>query len=272
MIVLCALFVAIPAVGAAESTDSGSTFLTNASTDQNLTVGMTGDNVTQLQKWLKNQGFYTGAIDGEFGNYTEQAVKNFQGYVGIKKDGIVGNISLRYMKALSTGKLKIGDKDDYSNSTNTETNYNSNKTVHNGNKSYSSSSNSSSSSSDSSSSGSSSSSSDSSSSGSSSDSGSSYSSSSYSTGYTSGTDGWSSGKGTGDCWENSYILYNQLISEGYTARIIQYSNSYSANHRSVEIWDGSSWVDYDYRGNGYSNRYYATSHDDSSVTVIASNA
>ena len=251
---MCALFVVIPAVGAAESTDSGSTIVTNASTDQNLTVGMTGDNVTVLQKWLKNQGFYTGAIDGEFGNYTEQAVKNFQGYVGIKQDGIVGNISLHYMKALSTGKLVIGDEDDYSNSTNTETNYNSNKTVYNGNKSYSSSSSSSGSS------------------GSSSNSGSSYSSSSYSTGYTSGTDGWSSGKGTGDCWENSNILYNQLISEGYTARIIQYANSYSANHRSVEIWDGSSWVDYDYKGNGYSNRYYATSHDDSSVTVIASNA
>ncbi|WP_321421687.1 peptidoglycan-binding domain-containing protein [uncultured Methanobacterium sp.] len=271
MIVMCALFVAIPAVGAAESTDSGSTIMTNASTDQNLTLGMTGDNVTQVQKWLKNQGFYTGAIDGEFGNYTEQAVKDFQGYVGIKQDGIVGNISLHYMKALSTGKLKIGDKSDYSHSTNSETNYNSNKTVYNGNKSHSSSSNSLSRSSSGSSS--SSSSSVSSSSGSSSSSSSSVSSSSsYSTGYTSGTDGWSSGKGTGDCWENSNILYNQLISEGYTARIIQYSNSYSANHRSVEIWDGSSWVDYDYKGNGYSNRYYATSHDDSSVTVIASNA
>lgn len=262
MIVMCALFVAIPAVGAAESTDSGSTMVTNASTDQNLTVGMTGDNVTQVQKWLKNQGFYTGAIDGEFGNYTEQAVKNFQGYVGIKQDGIVGNISLRYMKALSTGKLKIGDKSDNSDSTSTETSYNSNKTVYNGSKSSSNTNSSSSLSSSGSTSSSSSSSS----------SGSSYSSSSYSTGYTSGTDGWSSGKGTGDCWENSNILYNQLISAGYTARIIQYSNSYSANHRSVEIWDGSSWVDYDYKGNGYSNRYYATSHDDSSVTVMASNA
>ena len=83
----------IPSVGAAESSNTENTVVTNASTDQDLKAGMTGDNVTQLQTWLQTQGFYKGKIDGEFGNYTEQAVKAFQQYVGIKEDGIVGNIS-----------------------------------------------------------------------------------------------------------------------------------------------------------------------------------
>ncbi len=87
---------------------------------------------------------------------------------------------------------------------------------------------------------------------------------SYSKSYSSS---WSSGKGTGDCWDNSYALYGSLTSSGTKARIVQYANSYVNNHRSVEVWNGDSWVDYDYAGNGYAERYYATSHD-SSATVI----
>ena len=54
----------IPAVGAAESSDTENTVVTNATTDQNLQIGMTGENVTQLQTWLQTQGFYKGKIDG----------------------------------------------------------------------------------------------------------------------------------------------------------------------------------------------------------------
>lgn len=216
----------IPAVGAAESSDTGNTVVTNASTDQDLKIGMTGDNVTELQTWLQTQGFYKGKIDGEFGNYTEQAVKAFQQYVGIKEDGIVGNISRQSMKDLVNGNI-----DTNSGTSSTSSSY---KT------------------------------------GSSTSSSAAYGTSkSYSNSYSSGSSGWSSGRGTGDCWDNSYALYDELTSSGQSARIVQYANSYSSNHRSVEVWDGSSWVDYDYRSNGYSNRYYATSHD-SSATVIAS--
>ncbi len=88
---------------------------------------------------------------------------------------------------------------------------------------------------------------------------------SYSKSYSSS---WSSGKGTGDCWDNSAALYGSLTSSGTRARIVQYANSYVSNHRSVEVWNGNSWVDYDYKGNGYAQRYYATSHSSSS-TVIA---
>lgn len=215
----------IPAVGAAESSDTGNTVVTNASTDQDLKIGMTGDNVTELQTWLQTQGFYKGKIDGEFGNYTEQAVKAFQQYVGIKEDGIVGNISRQSMKDLVNGNIQTSTGSSSSSYSKT---------------------------------------------GSSTSSGAAYGTSkSYSSSYSSGSSGWSSGRGTGDCWDNSYALYGELTSSGQSARIVQYANSYSSNHRSVEVWDGSSWVDYDYRSNGYSNRYYATSHD-SSATVIAS--
>lgn len=217
---MCALFIAIPAVGATESTDTGNTVVANASTDSTLKVGMTGDNVTELQQWLQNQGFYKGKIDGEFGNYTEQAVKNFQKYVGIKDDGIFGDISRKYMDYWASGETQGSSDSSSSNS-----NYSSVKASYGNNK---------------------------------------YSSNGYSS-----SSGWSRGKGTGDCWDNSAALYGQLTAAGTKARIVQYSNRYSSNHRSVQVWSGSSWVDYDYRGNGYSNRYYATSGS-SSGKVIAS--
>ena len=227
---LCALFIAIPTVAATESKNTGNTVVANASTDQDLKIGMEGDNVIQLQKWLKNQGFYTGKIDGQFGNYTEQAVKNFQKFVGIKPDGIVGTVSQEYMQYLVSGKLQSNG---YSGSSTTGSSYSTTEAAYGYGNYYSNG----------------------------------YSSSGgY--GYSSGS-GWSSGKGTGDCWQNSNVLYNQLTASGTKARIIQYGNSYSSNHRSVEVWNGNSWVDYDYRGNGYSNRYYATSHG-SSAKVISS--
>nr|WP_319374873.1 peptidoglycan-binding domain-containing protein [uncultured Methanobacterium sp.] len=215
----------IPAVGAAESSDTGNTVVTNASTGQDLKIGMTGDNVTELQTWLQTQGFYKGKIDGEFGNYTEQAVKAFQQYVGIKEDGVVGNISRQSMKDLVNGNIQTSTGSSSSSYSKT---------------------------------------------GSSTSSGAAYGTSkSYSNSYSSGSSGWSSGKGTGDCWDNSAALYGELTASGQSARIVQYANSYVSNHRSVQVWDGSSWVDYDYKGNGYSNRYYATSGS-SSGTVIAS--
>ncbi len=222
---MCALFMVIPAVGAAESSDTGNTVVTNASTGQDLKIGMTGDNVTELQTWLQTQGFYKGKIDGEFGNYTEQAVKAFQQYVGIKEDGVVGNISRQSMKDLVNGNIQTSTGSSSSSYSKT---------------------------------------------GSSTSSGAAYGTSkSYSNSYSSGSSGWSSGKGTGDCWDNSAALYGELTASGQSARIVQYANSYVSNHRSVQVWDGSSWVDYDYKGNGYSNRYYATSGS-SSGTVIAS--
>jgi N-acetylmuramoyl-L-alanine amidase len=49
----------------------------------------------------------------------------------------------------------------------------------------------------------------------------------------------------GDCWDVSAAVYSQLTSSGQRARIIQYSNSYSPRHRSVQTWNGNTWVDYE---------------------------
>ncbi len=53
--------------------------------------------------------------------------------------------------------------------------------------------------------------------------------------------GWS---GSGDCWDISDAAYNRLTASGQRARIIQYANSYVGNHRSVQTWNGNTWVDY----------------------------
>jgi N-acetylmuramoyl-L-alanine amidase len=55
-----------------------------------LKLGSTGDKVKKLQTWLTDYGYYTGAIDGNFGADTEKAVKLFQAEASIKVDGIVG--------------------------------------------------------------------------------------------------------------------------------------------------------------------------------------
>src|ERR1700731_2765407 len=53
--------------------------------------GATGSDVYELQGRLKLIGFYHGAIDGDYGYTTLQAVKRFQGEFGMVVDGIVGS-------------------------------------------------------------------------------------------------------------------------------------------------------------------------------------
>lgn len=55
-----------------------------------LKVGSRGDDVYELQGRLKFLGYYTGAIDGQFGWQTYWAVRNFQWKFGMTVDGIVG--------------------------------------------------------------------------------------------------------------------------------------------------------------------------------------
>ncbi len=57
-----------------------------------LQVGSSGDEVTQVQRFLADSSgkFYTGTIDGVFGNGTKAAVMAYQSSVGLTADGIVG--------------------------------------------------------------------------------------------------------------------------------------------------------------------------------------
>ena len=55
-----------------------------------LKNGSEGADVASWQKYLADQGYFTGNIDGVFGDYTESATKEYQRSRGISDDGMVG--------------------------------------------------------------------------------------------------------------------------------------------------------------------------------------
>ena len=67
-------------------------------TPPSLQVGFTGSEaVRALQRRLKELGYYSGAIDGDFGVNTEKAVKEFQKANGLSADGKAGEKTLAKM-------------------------------------------------------------------------------------------------------------------------------------------------------------------------------
>ena len=71
-----------------------------ATTYTTLRKGMKGSAVKTMQTALKNQGFYTGTLDGIFGNGTLNAVKAFQKKYNLKVDGIAGQQTLSKLYSL----------------------------------------------------------------------------------------------------------------------------------------------------------------------------
>ncbi|MBO5328547.1 MAG: spore cortex-lytic enzyme [Clostridia bacterium] len=55
-----------------------------------LKQGANGGEVKELQRRLKNWGYYKGAVDGIYGSKTVEAVKYFQRKNGLKVDGVAG--------------------------------------------------------------------------------------------------------------------------------------------------------------------------------------
>ena len=56
----------------------------------NLKTGSQGAEVTELQAVLKLLGYYTGEVNGVYGDSTAIAVSRFQQAAGLKPDGVVG--------------------------------------------------------------------------------------------------------------------------------------------------------------------------------------
>jgi N-acetylmuramoyl-L-alanine amidase len=56
--------------------------------------GSSGSVVSQMQKKLKDWGYYSGAVDGSFGAKTEEAVKFFQRKNKLTVDGVAGKATL----------------------------------------------------------------------------------------------------------------------------------------------------------------------------------
>lgn len=56
--------------------------------------GSSGETVSEIQRRLKNWGYYFGSVDGIYGSQTEKAVRYFQQKNGLSVDGQVGNQTL----------------------------------------------------------------------------------------------------------------------------------------------------------------------------------
>ena len=67
-----------------------------------ISYGSSGDEVKTLQKLLNNSG-YNLAVDGQFGQKTQQAVKDYQKKNSLTVDGIVGNNTWSSLTGSETG-------------------------------------------------------------------------------------------------------------------------------------------------------------------------
>ncbi len=88
-----------------------------------LRQGASGGEVKELQRRLKQWGYYDGAVDGIYGSQTVKAVKYFQRKNGLTVDGVAGKSTYAALgmndsvKALEKEQNKgNGNKTDYTNS------------------------------------------------------------------------------------------------------------------------------------------------------------
>ena len=56
----------------------------------------------EIQQALKNAGFYQGSVDGKTGQFTKEAIKEFQRVHGLTDDGIVGKKTWAKLSAYAT--------------------------------------------------------------------------------------------------------------------------------------------------------------------------
>jgi len=61
--------------------------------------GDEGEDVRNLQKLLKDKGYYSGPLNGKFGPLTQEAVLNFQRANGLEEDGVAGKATMDLLKA-----------------------------------------------------------------------------------------------------------------------------------------------------------------------------
>lgn len=91
----------VPSTGGGSSSDDsddstgGTTGSTGSLSGSSLVFGMTGARIQDLQNILKSLGYYTGKIDGIFGNGVLNAVKQFQRRNGLAVDGKVGTLTMK---------------------------------------------------------------------------------------------------------------------------------------------------------------------------------
>ncbi len=79
--------------------------------------GSSGTNVVKLQQALECLGYYTGAIDGDYGAGTVAAVKRFQKNRGMNADGIAGSATISILFGTSNKSAKTTAKKTYKTET-----------------------------------------------------------------------------------------------------------------------------------------------------------
>ncbi len=76
-----------------------------------LRQGASGGEVKELQRRLKQWGYYSGAVDGIYGAKTVEAVKYFQRKNGLTADGIAGKSTFEALGMMDSAKaLEGGNK------------------------------------------------------------------------------------------------------------------------------------------------------------------
>ncbi len=86
-----------------------------------LRQGASGGEVKELQRRLKQWGYYSGAVDGIYGKGTVEAVKAFQRKNGLTPDGVAG---LETYKALGMNdSVKVLENDKKNNQSSNNPNY-----------------------------------------------------------------------------------------------------------------------------------------------------
>ena len=87
-----------PAAASSTSTTPRTASSQSSDFSGSLLVGSTGNSVKELQNMLKQLGYYSGTVDGDFGSYTDAAVRRFQQANGLYVDGVVGSITYSKLK------------------------------------------------------------------------------------------------------------------------------------------------------------------------------
>lgn len=112
----------LSAIASAVARKGGTSASSGYPSGTTLKLNSQGTSVTQLQTDLKQLGYYYGSITGNFGDKTEDAVKEFQKDKGLPADGVAGSKTLAAVKAAidkaggsstsSTTGLKVGSTGD----------------------------------------------------------------------------------------------------------------------------------------------------------------
>lgn len=82
-----------------EETITADEFIANAIQDIELYKGVSGYQhlIMMVQSYLKDNGYYTGTLDGEYGSFTESAVVKYQRSHNLAVDGWIGKYTWEAM-------------------------------------------------------------------------------------------------------------------------------------------------------------------------------